>query len=41
MSDTFKPPEGFEFTDTLEEEKIDEVVKDKELQIQETHSLQS
>jgi hypothetical protein len=36
MSDTFKLPEGFEFTNTLEEESIEEVVKDKDLQLQET-----
>ena len=40
MSDTFKLPEGFEFTDALEEEKIDEVVKDKDLQLQETTEVE-
>ena len=40
MSDTFKLPEGFEFTNTLEEEKIDEVVKDKDLQLQETTEVE-
>ena len=33
MSDTIKLPEGFEFTNTLEEEQVDEVVKDKDLKL--------
>ena len=40
MSDTFKLPEGFEFTNTLEEEQVDEVVKDKDLQLQETTEVE-
>ena len=38
MSDTFKLPEGYTLIeeDTLEEEKVDEVIKDKDLQLQET-----
>ena len=40
MSDTFKLPEGFDFTNTLEEEKVDEVVKDKDLQLQETTEVE-
>ena len=40
MSDTFKRPEGFELTNTLEEEQVDEVVKDKDLQLQETTEVE-
>ena len=40
MSDTFKLPEGYTLIEDTEEEKIDEVVKDKDLQLQETTEVE-
>ena len=36
MSDTFKLPEGYTLIEEDTEEVVDEVVKDKNLQLQET-----
>ena len=40
MSDTFKLPEGYTLIEEDTEEVVDEVIKDKDLQLQETTEVE-